>query len=141
MDDASQYGVIVFSFGGNIQSADMTDETVQMFYNVFANLKQSIIWKWESKDIPSGKPDNVHMIQWLPQADLLAQPQTRFFISHCGISSIFEAKFHGVPILAIVRIISNCNVYFFSNIDFLFSSQLVWISFRMQNKSIAKAGL
>lgn len=113
MDDASQYGVIVFSFGGNIQSADMTDETVQMFYNVFANLKQSIIWKWESKDIPSGKPDNVHMIQWLPQADLLAQPQTRFFISHCGISSIFEAKFHGVPILAIVRIISDCNVYFF----------------------------
>lgn len=104
-DGANENGVIVFSFGGNIRSADMTNEIIQIFYKVFSKLKQNIIWKWESKEIPAGKPDNVHMQQWLPQVDLLAQPQVRFFISHCGISSIYEAKFHGVPILGIVSTI------------------------------------
>lgn len=100
--DANEHGVILFSFGGNIRSADMGDETIQMFYNVFSKLKQKVFWKWESSEIPAGKPNNVHMLQWLPQVDLLAQPQVRFFISHCGIGSVYEAKFHGVPILGIV---------------------------------------
>lgn len=98
--------MILFSFGGNIQSADMTIEKVNMFYNVFAKLKQKIIWKWESSEIPLGKPDNVHMVKWLPQVDILAQPQIKFFISHCGTGGVYEAKFHGVPILGIVRSLS-----------------------------------
>ncbi|XP_055313328.1 UDP-glucosyltransferase 2-like [Sitodiplosis mosellana] len=100
-DSADENGVIVFSFGGNIQSSHMTDDKVKLFYSVFAQLKQKIIWKWESSEIPVGKPKNVHMMQWIPQADLFAQPQVRFFISHCGISGIYEAKFYGVPILGI----------------------------------------
>lgn len=94
--------MILFTFGGNIQSADMTLDKVKMFYNVFSKLNQKIIWKWESNEIPAGKPDNVHMMQWLPQVDLLAQKQIRFFISHCGTGGIYEAKFHGVPILGTV---------------------------------------
>lgn len=96
--------MIVFSFGGNIQSADMSHDKVQMFYNVFARLKQNIIWKWETNEIPAGKPNNVHMLKWLPQVDLLAQPQVQFFISHCGTGGVYEAKFHGVPILGMVII-------------------------------------
>lgn len=102
LDATDENGVIVFTFGGNIESADMNKEKLQMFFNVFAKLKQKIIWKWESDEIPAGKPENVHMVKWLPQADLLAQPQVRFFISHCGIGGIFEAKYHGVPILGLV---------------------------------------
>lgn len=104
---ADENGVILFSFGGNIQSSDMTIEKVKMFYNVFTKLNQKIIWKWESSEIPLGKPDNVHMVKWLPQIDLLAQPQIKFFISHCGTGGVYEAKFHGVPILGIVRSLSS----------------------------------
>lgn len=80
----------------------MTDGKIQMFFKVFAELKQIIIWKWESDDIPIGKPDNVFMFKWLPQIDLLAQSQIRFFISHCGTGGVYEAKFYGVPILGMV---------------------------------------
>lgn len=90
--------------GGNIKSADISNEKVQMFYNVFSKLKQKIIWKWESNVVPPGKPDNVYIIQWIPQADLLAQPKVKCFISHCGIGGIYEAKYYGVPILGMVFI-------------------------------------
>lgn len=102
MDSANEHGVIVFSFGGNIKSSFMTAEKAQMFFNVFSKLEQKIIWKWESNEIPANKPENVHMLKWLPQSDLLAQPQVRFFISHCGSGGVFEAKYHGVPILGMV---------------------------------------
>lgn len=82
----------------------MTTEKAQIFFNVFSKLKQQIVWKWETDDIPANKPDNVHMLKWLPQIDLLAQPQIRFFISHCGAGGVYEAKFHGVPILGMVNI-------------------------------------
>lgn len=45
-------------------------------------------------------PKNIMLIDWLPQDDVLAHHNIRLFISHCGKGSINEAKFHGVPILA-----------------------------------------
>lgn len=72
-----------------------------MMLNVLGKLKQRIIFKYESDIIPAEKADNILMVKWLPQNDLLAQRNIRFFISHCGLGAIGEAKFHGVPILAI----------------------------------------
>lgn len=77
----------------------MSKEKLQMFFNVLAELKQKVIWKWESDEIPAEKPKNVHMLKWLPQSDLLAQPQIQFFISHCGTGGVLEAKYNAVPIL------------------------------------------
>ena len=59
-----------------------------------------MLWKWEDDNLP-GKPDNVMIGKWLPQDDVLAHPNIRLFISHCGKGSINEAKHHGVPILAL----------------------------------------
>lgn len=100
---ANESGVIIFSLGGNIRSSDMSDQKLRTFYNVFSKLKQQIIWKWETDEIPPGKPANVHMMKWLPQSDLLAQPQVRLFISHCGTGGAYEAKYHSVPILCMVN--------------------------------------
>lgn len=71
-----------------------------MFLNVLGKLKQRVILKYESDDISVEDTENILLAKWLPQNDLLAQTNIRFFISHCGLGAIGEAKFHGVPILA-----------------------------------------
>ena len=41
------------------------------------------------------------MVAWLPQNDVLGHAQTRAFLSHCGANSLYEAAYHGVPIVAL----------------------------------------
>lgn len=93
-------GVVLFSLGSNARVSEMSEQKRSHILNALARLEQSIIMKWETDDYPSELPANVLLQQWLPQNDILAHPNTKLFISHCGLSSVHEAKYHGVPILA-----------------------------------------
>lgn len=99
--DGAEHGAILFSLGTNVKSSGFTAEKLQALFEVFATLKQRIIWKWDGAVVPPVKPENILMTKWLPQDDILAHRNIRFFISHCGLGGVNEAKFHGVPILAI----------------------------------------
>ena len=44
---------------------------------------------------------NIRLVRWLPQSSLLVHPKTRLFISHCGLNSVMEAAYYGVPVLAL----------------------------------------
>lgn len=70
-----------------------------MFMRVFARIKQRVLWKWEGAEL-TGKPANLMTAAWLPQDDILAHSRVVLFVSHCGMGSLNEAKYHGVPILA-----------------------------------------
>lgn len=131
--DAADEGVIYLSFGGTIKTSEMKREKLKLFFNVFAQLKQKIIWKWDSDVIPEDKPSNVHMLKWLPQSDLLAHQKIRLFISHCGTGGVLEAKYHGVPLLGMPMMndqlghaqwISNENWAIVLNYDELTEAQL-----------------
>lgn len=98
--DGATDGAIFMSFGSNINSVHMSVEKRDAVLRVFGKLKQRVLWKWEDDELP-GKPDNVMIGKWLPQDDILAHPNVRLFISHCGKGSVNEARSHGVPILAI----------------------------------------
>ena len=41
------------------------------------------------------------IVNWVPQNDLLGHKKIRAFISHCGANSMYEAAFHGVPVVAV----------------------------------------
>lgn len=77
----------------------MSPEKVRIFLNKFRTIKQKVLWKFEA-ELPN-LPENVKIWKWLPQDDILAHPNVKLFISHCGKGGITEAKYHGVPILAV----------------------------------------
>ena len=39
------------------------------------------------------------MLPWIPQQDLLGHPAVKAFLTHGGIHSIYEALFHGQPMV------------------------------------------
>ena len=43
--------------------------------------------------------DNVKLISWLPQNDILGHNKTRLFIAHAGINGLLESIYHGIPMI------------------------------------------
>ncbi|CRK99007.1 CLUMA_CG011945, isoform A [Clunio marinus] len=99
LDEASQHGVIFFSLGSNAKTSFLPTYKIEILLKVFSQLKQRVIMKWESDEL-EGKPNNVLISKWLPQDDILAHPNVRMFISHCGLGSVVEARYHGVPVVS-----------------------------------------
>lgn len=97
--DSATNGAIFFSLGSNVKSSDLSQEKITILLNKFRSLKQKVLWKFETE--LANLPNNVKIGKWLPQDDILAHPNLKLFISHCGKGGITEAKYHGVPILGI----------------------------------------
>lgn len=69
LDDAKD-GVIFFSLGSFFKSSNLPETTRRDILDVFGNLKQKVLWKFEDETI--GKlPSNVMVRKWLPQQDIL----------------------------------------------------------------------
>ena len=76
----AEQGVVVMSFGSTFP--DTRDE---LFLEVFRRIPYTVIWRHFGEK-PKDVPDNVKIMRWLPQHDLLAQEKTKLFITHCGNS-------------------------------------------------------
>ncbi|CAK1547653.1 unnamed protein product [Leptosia nina] len=97
---SSKNGVIYLSFGTNALSSMLPPEKVQILINAFSKLPFNILWKWEQDELP-GKPENVKIVKWFPQSDLLHHPNIKLFITQCGLQSLEEAINAGVPLIGI----------------------------------------
>ncbi|GBP15242.1 UDP-glucuronosyltransferase [Eumeta japonica] len=98
MDNAKD-GVIYFSMGSNLKSKDMPAAMKREFLEIFGQLKQTVIWKFEEA-LPDA-PKNVHMMTWAPQQSILAHPNCVLFVTHGGLLSSTETVHFGVPIIGI----------------------------------------
>lgn len=47
----------------------------------------------------SSKTSNIKAVDWMPQNDVLGHVKTKVFLSHLGHNSMYEAAYHGVPIV------------------------------------------
>ncbi|XP_023025286.2 UDP-glucosyltransferase 2 [Leptinotarsa decemlineata] len=98
--DSSEKGVVYFSLGSNIKSANLSGGLQEIIKQALSELPFDIIWKWETEQLP-GKPDNVLIREWLPQQDILGHPNVKVFVTQGGLQSIEEAVVNGVPMVGI----------------------------------------
>jgi glucuronosyltransferase len=100
IDESGDEGVIFVSFGSILKASQMSDELRIKLTSVFGQLKQRVLWKWETEEMKD-KPDNLMLAKWLPQQDILAHPKLRLFITHGGQSSCQEALCHQKPTVSV----------------------------------------
>lgn len=74
----------------------------------FAALPCKVLWRLTQKEVPDTAAikaqnlgNNTQIMTWMPQNDVLAHPNLKAFLSHVGINSMYEAIYHGKPIIAI----------------------------------------
>ena len=46
-------------------------------------------------------PERVRTIEWAPQNDILAHTAIQVFVTHGGADSLYEAAYHGTPLVSI----------------------------------------
>ncbi|XP_069691985.1 UDP-glucosyltransferase 2-like [Periplaneta americana] len=99
--DEAKDGFILFSLGTNFQFERLQKEKISAFVDAFAALSQLIILKCAINDFEGiTLPPNVVVCEWLPQNDVLAHPNIKAFLTHCGRLSVMEAIYRAVPIVA-----------------------------------------
>ncbi|XP_053453791.1 UDP-glucuronosyltransferase 2B17-like [Nycticebus coucang] len=98
VQSSGENGIVVFSLGSMV--SNMTEERANAIAAALAQLPQKVLWRFDGK-----KPDtlgpNTLLYKWLPQNDLLGHPQTKVFVTHGGANGIYEAIYHGVPMVGI----------------------------------------
>ncbi|XP_050705063.1 UDP-glucuronosyltransferase 1A8-like [Eriocheir sinensis] len=101
MNGSGEAGVILFSLGyTGFEASAVPGEVMGAFLNAFARLQQRVLLRFNPALLPT-TPDNVMVMDWLPQHDILGHPKTVLFVSHCGQSGMNEAVYHGVPLVAV----------------------------------------
>ncbi|KAI8130126.1 hypothetical protein FF38_01733 [Lucilia cuprina] len=98
--DNSTHGVVYFSLGSYMKSTDMPEDKIALILQAFGRLKQNVLWKYENESM-GHLPTNVMIQKWLPQNDILAQPNVKVFITHGGIFGGQEGLYWAKPMLCI----------------------------------------
>ncbi|XP_071402354.1 UDP-glucuronosyltransferase 2A2-like isoform X1 [Centroberyx affinis] len=91
-------GIVVFTLGSFI--TNITAEKGDMIASALAQIPQKVLWRYKGEK-PKTLGANTRIYDWIPQNDLLGHPKTRAFITHGGTNGIYEAIYHGVPMVGI----------------------------------------
>ncbi|KAF1380437.1 hypothetical protein PFLUV_G00163730 [Perca fluviatilis] len=98
MQSSGEHGVVVMSLGSLVSA--LPRQTTEAIAAAFAELPQKVVWRFVG-ETPSSLGNNTLLVKWLPQKDLLGHPKTRAFVAHGGTNGMYEAIYHGVPVLGL----------------------------------------
>lgn len=96
MQSSGEHGVVVMSLG--VMVTALPKHITEAIAAAFAKIPQKVIWRYVG-DRPSSLGNNTLLLEWLPQNNLLGHPKTCAFVSHGGTNGIYEAIYHGIPVL------------------------------------------
>ena len=100
VEDPKSSGTILFVLGFTFDSNFIPDDIMRNYMEAFGNVTYKVIMRVEGS-IRVPIPSNVKVVTWIPQADILAHPKTRLFVTHCGMHGVMEALTNGVPMLGL----------------------------------------
>ncbi|KAI3414177.1 hypothetical protein GPALN_011634 [Globodera pallida] len=97
-------GVILISFGTVVDFSLTSAHIIEALVETMANFPNYLfIWKQPKGHVPiilkQFKFKNVVLQNWINQKELLAHPKTMAFVSHCGMNSVMESIFYGIPMV------------------------------------------
>lgn len=97
------HGVVLVTYSCFTSEGLLPDHIAREFLQTFAHLPQRFVLKYPHRNnLKAGStPGNVFIMDWLPQVELLAHPNTKLLIAHAGAFSMNEAIYHGVPVISI----------------------------------------
>ncbi|XP_029436869.1 2-hydroxyacylsphingosine 1-beta-galactosyltransferase-like [Rhinatrema bivittatum] len=95
-NDTQEHGFVLVSFGAGVKY--LSEDIGHKLAGALARLPQRVLWRF-SGSRPKNLGNNTKLVEWLPQNDLLGHPHIKAFLSHGGLNSIFEAVYHGVPVV------------------------------------------
>ncbi|XP_047272133.1 UDP-glucuronosyltransferase 2A3 isoform X2 [Homo sapiens] len=98
VQSSGEDGIVVFSLGSLFQN--VTEEKANIIASALAQIPQKVLWRYKGKK-PSTLGANTRLYDWIPQNDLLGHPKTKAFITHGGMNGIYEAIYHGVPMVGV----------------------------------------
>lgn len=98
VQSSGEHGVVIMTMGTLFN--DLGPEVSEIIATAFASLPQKFVWRHKGKR-PASLGNNTMLVNWMPQNDLLGHPKTKLFITHGGTNGIYEAIYHGVPVLGI----------------------------------------
>uniref|UniRef100_G3UA25 glucuronosyltransferase n=1 Tax=Loxodonta africana TaxID=9785 RepID=G3UA25_LOXAF len=98
VQSSGKHGVVVFTLGSMV--SNITEERVHMIAPALAQIPQKVLWRFDGKK-PGTLGPNTRLYKWIPQNDLLGHPKTKAFITHSETNSIYEAIYHGIPMVGI----------------------------------------
>ncbi|XP_036436502.1 UDP-glucuronosyltransferase 2C1-like [Colossoma macropomum] len=91
-------GIVVFSLGSMVKS--LTKERANIIASALGQIPQKVLWRYMGEK-PDTLAPNTRLYDWIPQNDLLGHPKTKAFITHGGTNGLYEAIYHGVPVVGI----------------------------------------
>ncbi|XP_063096810.1 UDP-glucuronosyltransferase 2B31-like [Cavia porcellus] len=98
VQSSGEHGIVIFSLGSMVMN--MTEDKADVIASALAQIPQKVVWRFDGKK-PATLGPNTQLYKWIPQNDLLGHPKTKAFITHGGTNGIYEAIYHGVPMVGI----------------------------------------
>ncbi|KAI5278850.1 Udp-Glucuronosyltransferase 2B4 [Manis pentadactyla] len=90
--------IVVFTLGSMV--SNMSEERANVIASALAQIPQKVLWRFDDKT-PDTLGQNTRLYKWIPQNDLLGHPKTKAFVTHGGANGIYEAIYHGIPMVGI----------------------------------------
>ncbi|CDH92992.1 glucuronosyltransferase [Caenorhabditis elegans] len=94
---------VLVSFGSIASPTTMPEAVKKSIVDAFAAFPDvTFIWKYDDTESKlTAHLDNVHIVKWMPQNDLLADKRISMFWTHGGMGSLMESAQKSVPLVVV----------------------------------------